>query len=88
MSAGGIVEFTIEDDETIASINSMCHAVVFIDSYSQYKYIYPMKTKDESTSVLKEFITHVANQKSYSLTKTSATLATLPNSSTEPTSTD
>ena len=53
-----LVEFTIHKDETIQSIDGHRFAAVFVDGYSRYKFVYPMKTKDETINAVKAFVAH------------------------------
>ena len=53
-----LVEFTIHKDETIQSIDGHRFAAVFVDGYSRYKFVYPMKTKDETINAIKAFVAH------------------------------
>jgi hypothetical protein len=54
-----LIEYTHRAGDTQASLHGAKYAAVFIDGFSRYSYVVPMRTKDESLHALKLFIQEV-----------------------------
>ena len=55
------IEYSLRSTETTTALTGCKYAAVFVDGYSRYRYVHPMRSKAaaESLQALKKFIQHV-----------------------------